>query len=172
MFEKRNLCWKNARDIGTVARMSVRNKFSSKISQRLLIAGAWNFTTFSVYVFHMMGLFFLQIKRQLLLKKKRLGNFKLYFSKKKIITDFSASIISRMLEMLIHSLLERATWWDSFLNLFNVYFLLNVDFPYFIRLHQSGGTTSEYWITDILFDNVLFLRIFIFLYQPYSTIMW
>lgn len=59
-----------------------------------------------VYVSHMMGLFFVQKKRPLPLEKRRC-HFKLYFSKK-IITDFSASILSHMLEMLINSLLWHA----------------------------------------------------------------
>lgn len=42
-------------------------------------------------------------------------------------------------------------------NKFDVNFLLNFDFAYFVHLHQSKSVPSEHLLTDILFTILLHL---------------
>jgi hypothetical protein len=49
-----------------------------------------------------------------------------------------------------HYLFRHSILWDIFLYQSDASFLLNVDFAYFAYSHQSGGVTSEHWLTDIL----------------------
>lgn len=65
---------------------------------------------------------------------------------------FSATFIVDAL-ILTNSLFNHAILWVIFLYQSDVN-LLNVDFAYFLYSHQSGGISSEHWLTDIMFIKV------------------
>lgn len=61
----------------------------------------------------------------------------------------------QMLEIISRSLFRHAIHWDLFSFQLDVDFVLNVDLTYFVNLIQSGGITSEPWLTDTLFSSIL-----------------